>query len=298
MYGDVQLTLKAMMGTYPKTEALKSGSVAARAFTLDFAPIDTATQGFRQVCNDMAFDIAELAIMTYLQAVAAGKPLTLLPFVMNGNFHHKSLIVREDSRLTPDALEGRRVAMRSYTQTTPTWVRGILTDEYGIRMDKVDWMSRQPGHVAGYVEPAWVTQSDDPRPLDQMLKDGDVDAILASGMAGKPGLRTLIADPAAAQAAWYDRHGLVPINHMVVVHSELVRQRPEVIAEIYDMLLKSREMSGGAETTPEGVVLQPAGFDAVRPALEMAIRLAHEQELIPERFPVEALYGDVVQALG
>lgn len=298
MYGKGHLNLTAMMGNYPRTEPLKTAQIKSDDFNLDFADIAVAQTGFKAVCNDLAYDVAELAIVTFLQAVAAGMPLVLLPFVMNGNFHHKSLICREDSDLEPADLQGRRVAMRSYTQTTPTWVRGILSDEYGVKIDTVKWLYKAPGHVAGYVEPGWVEQSDDPRALDDMLAAGAVDAILANGMAGKPGLRTLIPNPDQAAHEWHKRHHVVPINHMIVVRSELANERPEVVGQIYDMLIRARKSAGGSDLTEDGIMLQPAGYDAVAPALEMIMRFAREQSLIPEIYSVDKLFGSVLEAIG
>lgn len=297
MYGTGKLRLSAMMGTYPKTEPLKDGTLASDAMELAFAPIDTAQKGFKQVVNDLAFDVAEVAIVTFLQAYAAGRPLLLLPFVMNGNFHHKSVLCRAGDGLQPGGLAGRKVAMRSYSQTTPTWVRGILSDGYGVEIDKVRWLSQESGHVAGYEEPSFVTRIDGGLSLEEMLLSGEVDAILANGLAGKPGIRTLLPDPEAERKAWYGRHHVVPINHMVCVRAELARERPDLVREVYRLLLAAKAQASGG-VSAEGIELQPAGFDAVTPAIEMVTRFAHEQKLIPARYPVERLFGEVSRALG
>jgi len=292
------MKLAAMMGSYPKTEALKSGALASPLLEFDFAPIDVATKGFKAVVRQQAFQVAELAIVTFLQALAAGKPYLLLPFVMNGGFHHKSVLGRAEDRLAPGDLVGRRVAMRSYAQTTPTWVRGILSDDYGVPIDRVQWMSQETAHVAEYHDPAWVTPLDAGAGLEEMLLAGEVDAIIAGGgLSGDPRIQPLIPDPKKAALDWHARHGVVPINHVVVVHKDLVADRPDVVREIFRMLCESRDRAEPRAERSVGPWLQPSGFDAVRPGLEMIIRYAHEQSLVPERLAVEALYGDVARAL-
>jgi 4,5-dihydroxyphthalate decarboxylase len=293
-----RMKLAAMMGTYPKTEALKSGAVTSPLFEFDFAPIDVATKGFKAVVRQQAFEVAELAIVTFLQAFAAGKPYLLLPFVMNGGFHHKSVLGRVEDGLAPSDLAGRRVAMRSYAQTTPTWVRGILSDDYGVPVDRVQWMSQETAHVAEYRDPAWVTPLDSAAGLEAMLLAGEVDAIIAGGgLSGDPRIQPLIPEPKRAALDWHARHGVVPINHMVVVHRDLAARQPEVVREIFRMLCESRDLAEPPAQRAPGPWLQPSGFDAVRPGLEMIIRYAHEQSLIPERLAVDALHGDVARAL-
>jgi 4,5-dihydroxyphthalate decarboxylase len=291
------MNLSTMMGTYPKTALLKDATIKSPLLQLEFADVDTAQKAFKDVVRREKYDVAELAIVTFLQAVDAGKGYVLLPYAMNGHFHHKSILVREDSSLTPETLAGKKVAMRAYSQTTPTWVRGILTEDYGVRLPEVHWLSQEEAHVEGYREPDWVARMQSERSLEQMLRDGDVDAIIAGGgLSGEPGLRTLISDPASAAQAWHRRTGAVAINHVVTVRREIADSHPEVVRELYRMLLAANE------ATPDpakagGPNLQPTGFDALAPSLETIIRYAHEQKLISRRFAIEELYGGVLSAL-
>lgn len=289
--------LSAMMGSYPKTEPLKSGALASELLALDFAPVDTAQKAFKQVVREHRYDVAELAIMTFLQAFDQGQPYVLLPFVMNGHFHHKSILCRSDSDLTPQGLAGKRVAMRAYTQTTPAWVRGILGDEYGVRLQDVRWLSQEGAHVADYQEPAWVQRLDGGASLDELLLAGEVDAIISGGAREPdPRIRTLIPDAPAAALRWHQRTGAISINHMVAVRREIAEERPGLVRELMRLLQAARAAAGDLPA-PGAIDLQPVGFDAVRTSLELAVRYAHEQALIGRRHPVEQLYGAAAQAL-
>lgn len=290
-------TLTAMMGSYRKTAPLKEGSVSSPLLHLDFADIDTAQKAFKDVVRGLKFDVAELAIVTFLQAYEAGKPYVMLPFVMNGQFHHKSILCRADDNLTPDNIAGKTIAMRSYSQTTPTWVRGILSDEYGLDLDTVRWLSQEGPHVAEYRVPDFVTQIDSSLSLEDMLRTGEVDAIIAGGaLSGDPGIRTLIPEPKEAAAAWYQRTHVVPINHVVTIRKEIAETRIDLVREVFHMLLESRA-AGGDMAPMSGPDLQPVGFDALRPALETVIRYSFEQKLIRKRYSVDELYGNVANIL-
>lgn len=289
--------LKAMFGSYPKTAALKSHQLTSDLVSLDIAPVDTAQKAFKDVVRNHLFDVAELAVVTYLLAFDAGHRYTLLPFVMNGNFHHKSLYARADDVFSAADLKGKRVAMRSYSQTTPTWVRGILCDEYGLKASDVQWWSQEGAHVAEYRDPEWVQSLDKTLGLEQTLLDGKVDAIIVGGaIDNKDKLRHVIYSPQDAAQAWSQRTGIVPINHVVVVKSELVKSNPAAVAEVYRLLIESRRAAG--EIPPEGSKdLQPFGFDKVNLSLEKIIRYAYDQQMIRKPYSPEDLYGDVLNIL-
>ncbi|WP_321964428.1 hypothetical protein [Paraburkholderia sp. J7] len=292
------LAIPTMLGTYPKTQPLKDGTLASPLVHLDFAAVDTAQKAFKDVVRHEKYDVAELAIITFLQAFEAGKPYVMLPFVMNGGFHHKSIVVRDDATFTASELAGRKVAMRAYTQTTPTWVRGILTDDFGVRLADVRWLSQEGAHVADYEEPAWVSRLESTSSLEAMLRAGEVDAIIAGGgLSGEPGIRPLIPAPAEAAAAWQVRHHAVPINHVVTVKRSLAQTHPEAVREVFRLLGEAKDLA--QQGKPQAAIdLQPTGFDSLAPAVELAVRYAFEQRLISRRYALEELYGPVLDILG
>ena len=53
----------------------------------------------------------------------------------------------------PSDLAGKRVGLRAYTVTTATWVRGILAEDYGLDLSKVEWITFEDPHVAEYRDP-------------------------------------------------------------------------------------------------------------------------------------------------
>jgi 4,5-dihydroxyphthalate decarboxylase len=291
------LQLSAMMGTYPKTHALKSGAVQVDGAALTFAPIDDAIQGFKGAVRDLKYDVSELALSTFLQARSVNKPYLLLPYVMNGKYHHGSLLRRADNPFKTGDLHGRKVAMRAYSQTTPTWVRGFLMDDFGIQVEKVQWLARDESHVAECRDPPWVSRMQGKKDLVQALVDGDVDAILfAAKPDGDDRVVTLLDDPKAAAQEWGARNNAVPINHMVAIRRELADSRPDIVRAVYRALIASRR-AAEAEPKPGARVTEPHGFANVRSALEIGIRYAVAQGLIPGSFTTDELYGSVRDAL-
>ena len=84
--------LKTLLGDHPSTLALKRSEVTSPHVALDIADIPQAYVAFKRVVRDLEFDVAELAIVTYLMARAHGKPYTLLPVVVLSRFQHPFLV--------------------------------------------------------------------------------------------------------------------------------------------------------------------------------------------------------------
>jgi 4,5-dihydroxyphthalate decarboxylase len=291
-----KVKLHTMLGNYPNTTPLKSGAVRSDLVDFDFVEVKVANSMFKNVVRDAKYDVAELAIATYLQAKAYGKPYVLVPaVVVSRGQHHTVAYNPERGALKPSDLNGKKVGVRAYTVTTGTWVRGILASDYGVDINKVEWITFEDPHVAEYHDPAIVKRAPAGKDLTQMLLDGEVDAGIVGDKLPDPRLKHLIPDPEAAAHKWAERHGGVPINHMLVVRQELSRSRPDVVQDIFRQMHASKLAAG----LPDGGALDPYrfGVEACRPILEIIIDFCHRQELIPRRFAVDELFDDTTRAL-
>jgi 4,5-dihydroxyphthalate decarboxylase len=124
-----------------------------------------------------------------------------------------------------------------------------------------------------------------------MLIDGEIDAALGE-TSTDPRLQPLFGDPAAEAKRWSEKHGMLPVNHLVVVSESLSRTRPDAVREVYRLLKESKV--SGPKASPDFV---PFGFEANRKALDKIIDYAAQQALIPRRFSVEELFDDTTRAL-
>ena len=182
-----KLKLHTMLGNYPITKALKSGAVHSDLVDFDFVQVKVANNLFKQVVREARYDVAELAIVTYLQAKAFGKPYVLVPaVVVSRGQHHTIAYNPERGALKPSDLNGKRVGVRAYTVTTGTWVRGILASDYGIDINKVEWITFEDPHVAEYRDPSIVKRAPQGKELTQMLLDGEVRRRYCRRQAARP----------------------------------------------------------------------------------------------------------------
>ena len=286
-------TIRIAIGDYPHTLPLKRGEITSPTLTLDFVDVKPMHTAFKPMVREHAYDASEMALVTYLQAKEHNKGLTLLPAAMLARFQHGTMLHNTArGRLTPAGLAGKRIGVRSYSQTTAAWIRGILQNDYGVDLSGVQWVTFEDGHVAEAKDPPGVVRADKGKDITKMLIDGELDAaIYGAAMPDDPRLQSVIENPDAEVSLWFAKHQLVPVNHMVVVTGELARAKPAAVVELYRMLAAGRQAAGkAADLPPGGIDTAPFGKDANRPCLELLISYCVQQRLISRRLTVDELW--------
>ena len=160
-------------------------------------------RGFKPMVREHKFDCGELAIVTFLQAREFGLPYVLLPATVVGRGQlHTVAYNSERGTMKPSDLNGKKFGVRSYTQTTGIWVRGILAESYGVDWSKVEITTMEDPHVAEYKDPSFVKRAPETKQLPQMLIDGEIDAALIGDKFPDPRFKTLVPDAEAANKKW------------------------------------------------------------------------------------------------
>jgi 4,5-dihydroxyphthalate decarboxylase len=272
--------LRTALGRSPLVRALKDGTVTSDRIAFDFVEVEPVTRAFRRMTRAMEFDLCEIALTTHAQARAYGKPITALPVVLLRGLHHNALNCRRESPLRgPADLAGKRIGVRAWSQTTGVWVRGILRDEYGVAHDSMTWVTEEDAHVQEFADPPFVQRIAPGQSLPAMLLSGEIDAAVALAGVDPAAIRTVIPDADAVAQAWSRKTGVYPINHVVVVKDALLAAHPWLADELMRLFMAAN-----------GDSAVPYGIEANRPAIELLMRYAAEQGLIPRAYRVEELF--------
>jgi 4,5-dihydroxyphthalate decarboxylase len=272
------MKLKTLIGDYPVTKQFRTHTER-----FEFAEFQgSVATMFKRVVRNLEFDVAEMAIMTYLVAKAHGKPYRLLPFVVMARFQHPYLVFNAEKNpsLRPEQLEGKRVGVRSYSVTTGAWIRGILIEDHGIDISRIQWVTFEEPHVAEFRDPPNVQRAAAGKDINTMLLAGELDAAILGAIPRDEKLKPLIHDPEGAGKKWGDKHRAIQLNHLVGVKNSVSKATAD---EIYGLLLESKKAAGDPPMLPHGV-------EANRRNLEVAIDCAYKQNMIPQRFKVEELF--------
>jgi 4,5-dihydroxyphthalate decarboxylase len=282
---------RTLLGDYPVTRALREGLLASPLVSLEFADVAVPNKAFKRVVRDAEFDVAELALMTFLMARSRGVPLRLLPVVLFGRNPLRHLVCRTDrERLHPRGLAGRRIGARAYATTTAVWARTLLQDQFGIDLATLQWLTCEEGHVADVPDPPNVDRDESYRDLTAMLLDGTIDAAIIDPVPADPRIGPVVPQADAAWRAWQERTGAQTINHVVVVRESLAADAARM-RELYRLFHDSRALAEGTGIAPL------IGFDAVCRSLEVAIAAARTQHLLAGPLSIDDLVNGTLATL-
>ncbi len=281
MSSSPQLRFSTVLGARLWRDLLQGAAATAKHFTLVFTEVSPIHRAFAPMAREQKFDLCEMAIVTALQALAYDKPLILLPITVASRFQHRCLItMRSERPVRPGDLVGRSVGVRAYTQTTGVWLRGILQNDYGVAPESVRWVTQEGAHVAEYRDPTWVERAPDGPSLPELLRRGEIDAaILGNDLPDDPDFVPVIAQPDEAARGWFEKYGVVPVNHMLMIRKDLAEQHRVAVRELWQTLKR---------VAPAGSLI---GIEAHRPALELLLDYCRQQRLFPKQLRIEDVFA-------
>ena len=198
----------------------------------------TAVQNiFVPMLESRRFEACEFSLANYITLRAAGETwLTAVPVFPQRAFRHGLVVTLKESTLDAlDALAGKRVGVEDYSMTAAVWFRGLLQEEHGVQPRSITWVTRAKQRFP-YPPGARVETTE--RALEDLLYDGAIDAMLGFGLKDarlppeQRRLRPVLRDVAGAEQAYYERTGIYPINHTVVIRSDVLEKSPSAPAAV------------------------------------------------------------------
>jgi 4,5-dihydroxyphthalate decarboxylase len=304
--------LKAAIGSYGHTAALKDRSIQPAGVELDLVEVTPLNAAFRRMVRDLEFDVSEMAVTTYLVAREHAKPFTALPVFPFRGFPHGAILYNDTAGVQrPADLEGKKVGVRAYTVTTGVWARGVLARQYGVNPDKVTWVVVDEEHVREYALPANVEAAPAGASLPDLLASGAIAAGIGLGRVDAPHVKPLLPDVAAAEREWLDRSGAYPINHTIVVKDELLAREPDLAQRLYDAFEAAKQrfmprLDSGELTGDDAALARrrslvgadpiPYGVEPNRRTLETLIQIAQDQHIVTRPLAVDELFVPVTTA--
>jgi 4,5-dihydroxyphthalate decarboxylase len=304
------VALHVAVGRRSYTRAMITGDVTITGVPLEVDQVAVVNKAFRSMVRELAFDVSEMSFATYLAALERGVPLVGLPVFLMRGLAHPAMVRASDGPVHgPHDLRGRRVGTHNgYTATTGVWAREVLASEYGVPASSVIWVRAGDEHVADYQPPTNVIPMEERRPLAEALRAGDLPAAVGAEISGD-GVEPLIEDADAVAMRALSEHGFYPLNHLVVVRSDLLAENPDLAAQLCDAFRRSKALwldqlrhDRIPEPTSGDVLLRrvmdstgddplPYGVQPNRPMLDRLLRAALDQGVSTRPITVEALFA-------
>ena len=246
-----KLALTLACGDYDRTRALTTGAVQPAGVELNVVTLEPEAMFYR-MARFREFDVSELSLSSYTVLRGRGEPLVAIPAFPSFSFRHSSIFVGADAGIRePGDLFGKRVGVPKYHMTAAVWIRGTLEDEYGVAPKDVHWFEGGEGARVKEVDltlPADVRKDAVPadRNLGDMVAAGELDAFIgarrptafASGR-----VRRLFPDFRRVERAYYEKTGIFPIMHTVVLKEELAQRHPWLPRSLYDAFVEAKRLA-------------------------------------------------------
>jgi 4,5-dihydroxyphthalate decarboxylase len=215
-----------------------------------------------------------------------------------------------------------------YQQTAALWTRGYLQHEYGIHARDMEfWMERNDDHsqgaLTGFKPPADVKVNYIPNDtsMGEMLVQGKLHGALrylantnnlvdrsSIDLYKHPDFKTLYPDPHAEGVRFYQKTGIYPINHGMIVKRDIAEKHPWVILNLFKAFQKANDLAEKARkeaveyhletgllpTEARKALATPLirhGIQANRKVLETTAQWSFEQGLTPRLMKLEELFA-------
>lgn len=281
------VVLRTALGKHAHVKPLREGRVSSERIKFEFSDYDPLPKAFRLMVRGSELDLSEMAVVTHLMAHHHGRKFTGLAIPLWSRLPHNNLVCPADSPLGgPKDLEGKSVGVRAYAQTSGVWVRGVLESAYGVDLDSIRWLTMEDSHIPEYEDPPIAVRNQTGKGLRELMNEGELAAIMGERVVDPGGIRTVVPDADATARAWVEDTGMFPINHTVVVRSELAEAHPWLAAELVELFEESRRVA-----VAEGAEPPPAyGREANRKSLQLLLEFSARQAITPRLYDVDELY--------
>jgi len=319
-----RLKLSFACWNYDRTRALMDGTVPVDGVDLNYLNLPVEETFFR-MARFQEFDVAEMSLSSYCITLSKPeRPFVALPIFPSRFFRHSCIYVNANSGIQePKDLIGKRIASPEYQMTAPVWIRGILSDHYGVPVDaqpylfggeeevgRVEKMKLQlPQNIQ--VNPIGPTQT-----LSQMLHDGELDALYTARMPssflkGDGKVKRLFENYVDVERAYYRETGIFPIMHTVVIRREVYEANRWIAQSLTKAFIEAQRRT--YEDLYETAALKAMlpwltahvedarrefgddwwsyGLEKNRKTLETFTRYHHEQGLSPRKLDVAELFA-------
>ena len=325
-----KLKLSFACWNYDRTRALMERTVEPDGIELVYLDLPVEETFFRMI-RHREFDVAEMSLSSYTVSLFRDPaPFVAIPVFPSRMFRHGSIYVHANAGIRePRDLVGKRVGTPEYQMTAPVWIRGILSEHYGVPVDSVTYVTggeEEPGRgekqkldlpASIRIEPIGPTQT-----LARMLADGEIDALHTARMpstfspAGGP-VRRLFPNYPEVEAQYFRATGIFPIMHTVVIRRDVYERHRWVAQSLqkafaaaqrrtYDDLYVTAALKAmlpwltahvEQTRTLMGDDYWPYGFAPNRHALDTFLRYHHESGLSKRRLdPAELFAPEALEA--
>src|SRR5262245_44868444 len=190
------------------------------------------------------FDVSEFSSSEFISRLGRGdKTFVALPVFPSRVFRHGYIYINKRAGIRePKDIAGKRVGVPLYTMTAAVWIRGHLTDHYGVDLSNCRWVEGAISHAGSHGDPSAppllkpVTVERDPqgRSLSELLALGEIDAFFGTQHPiPHPNIAPLFADARAVEREFARTTKIFPMMHLIVIRRDVHERDPSLAGRLY-----------------------------------------------------------------
>ena len=250
--------LKLACWDYDRTRPLIDGRVKPTGFDLDIEVL-RPRQMFPRMLEHREFDVCELSMASLAGLIGRGRsPFVGVPVMLSKFFRHSCIYVRVGAGIRePRDLVGKRVGTTQFAATATTYMKGLLSDEWGVRQSDMEWFvggldkpTETPLIPLDLADGAKVHFLAEGETLEKMLAEDRIDALLSiyvppSFLAGSPGIARLFPNYREIEKDYFARTKIFPIMHCLAMKRDTLAAHPKAAQALYDAFLEAKRIALG-----------------------------------------------------
>jgi 4,5-dihydroxyphthalate decarboxylase len=252
------LRLSFACGPYDRMQALYDGRVGIDGVDLVPMPISHPMEVFSRMLDDDAFDISEMSLAHCFALRARNTArFVSIPIFPSRMFRHGFIFVNARSGIQkPADLSGMRIGVQGYQMTAAVWIRGLLRNDFGVKIETVRWFEggvNEKG-VAGGASTSMRPESDlDIRyigndvTLSDMLARGEIDALIGAlkpdSLKTSPDVVRLFPNFHQTEREYFRSTGIHPIMHALVIRTDLYDEHPWLAKSVFEACESAKRLS-------------------------------------------------------
>jgi 4,5-dihydroxyphthalate decarboxylase len=249
------LPLSLAAVNYDRFRALEDGRVRPEGIDLNLLPMPVEEIFYRQI-KFAEFDVSEMSLSSYVLTLnGENPPFIAIPVFPSRYFRHQTMFVNDRSGIsTPADLKGKRVGIPEYQITAGVWQRGLLQDEYDVAIQDmhyfrggVDATGRVEKQSINLPEGVIVEPIGEDQTLSDMLSSGELDAIFSAHVPScfytDSHIKRLFPDYKAVEKEYFNKTGIFPIMHVVVVKRSVLAGNPWIAKSLMKAFEQSLQLA-------------------------------------------------------
>ncbi len=326
--GMEKLKLNFVCSPYDRMEPIRRKQVQPEGIDLEMADHLGPREIFDRLMRSNDFDLGEMSSSEHIANTCAGtNPFVAIPVFPSKVFRHGFIVYNRKSGIRePKDLAGRRIGVPLHTMTAAIWCRGVLVDDFGVDLTGVTWVQGSVNEAGAHgnpappplLKPVDIVQNTSGKSLNELLVEGEIDAILGAvlpdSLGNDPDIVRLWPNYRDVEKDFYMRTKIHPIMHLVAIRKEVYNANPWIAKSLYKAFDDAKAMAwqnlryNGAQKVmlpwlyPDidevdelfpGGDPWPYGIEANRNTLETQLRIMHRDHMIDRIPSLDELFVDV-----